>query len=164
MAASIMKQLKGIQEAAVPLNLTTIHGLMIGIFEVHAQDIFTQHMGNDGKSFRCSEAFVARFVKRQLGWSKRKGTQVGQKVPVDAPEQMKNHTLRLAVDIRDHLIPAGCCINSDQTGYTYARPGSSTYNPIGTNQVSIVGKEDKRAFTIMVGVSMIGDALPFQIM
>ena len=163
-AALIVKQLKGIREAAVPLDLTTIRGLMIGILEVHAREIFTQCVGNDGGTFRCSEAFVGRFVKRQLGWSKRKGTQAGQKVPVDAAVQMKNHALRLAVDIRDHSIPASCCVNSDQTGYTYSRPGSSTYDPIGTNQVAIVGKEDKRAFTIMAGVSMSGEALPFQIM
>ena len=162
--ALIIKQLKGIREASVPLDLTTIRGLMIGIFEVHAREIFTRCVGNDGKMFRCSEAFVGRFIQRQLGWSKRKGTQAGQKVPPDASEQMKNHALRVAIDIRDHSIPANCCVNSDQTGYTFCQPGTSTYDPIGTNQVAIVGKEDKRAFTIMVGVSMSGKALPFQIM
>ena len=159
-----MKQLKGIREASVPLDLTTIRGLMIGILEVQAQDIFTRRVGNDGKTFRCSEAFVARFINWQLGWSKRKRTQVGQKIPVDAPDQTRYHALRLATDIRDYSIPASCCVNSDQTGYYYSWPGDSTYDPIGTNQVTIVGKEDKRAFTIMVGVSMSGEVLPFQVM
>lgn len=77
---------------------------------------------------------------------------------------MRAHTLRLAVDIRDYSIPAGCCANSDQTGNNYARPGLSTYDPTGGNQVTIVGKEDKRAFTIMVGISMSGEVLPFQVM
>ena len=137
---------------------------MIGMLEVQAPDIFTQRVGGNGGAFRCSEAFVGRFVKRQLGWSKRKGTQAGQKLPADAPDQMKSHALRLAVDIRDHSIPASCCANGDQTGYTLGQPGASTYDPTGTNQVTIVGKEDKRAFTIMVGVSMSGEVLPFQIM
>ena len=128
------------------------------------REIFTRHVGNDGKTFRCSEVFVARFVKRQLGWSKRKGTQAGQKVPANAVEQMRNHALCLAVDIRDHSIPASCCVNSDQTGYTHSNPGASTYDPIGTNQVIIISKEDKRAFTIMVSVSMSGETLPFQVM
>ena len=148
----------------MPLDLTTIRGLMIGILEVQVREIFTQRVGNDDKTFRCSEAFVARFVKRQLGWSKRKGTQAGQKVPTDAPDQMKAHALRLAVDIRDYSIPASCCANSDQTGTNYSRPGLSTYDPTGANQVTIVGKEDKRAFTIMVGIAMGGEVLPFQIM
>lgn len=160
----IIKQLKGIREASVPLDLTTIRGLMIGILEVQAREIFTRCVGNDSKTFRCSEAFVARFVKRQLGWSKRKGTQAGQKVPVDAPDQMRAHALRLAIDIRDYSIPASCCANSDQTGNNYSRPGLSTYDPTGADQVTIVGKEDKRAFTIMVGISMSGEVLPFQIM
>ena len=162
--ALMKKQLKGIREASVPLDLTTIRGLMIGILEVQDRDIFTRHVGNDGKTFRCSEAFVGRFVKRELGWSKRQATRAGQKVPPDAPEQMKHHALRLAVDIRDHSIPASCCVNSDQTGRTYSQSGGSTYDPIGATQVSVVGKEDKRAFTIMVGISMSGAVLPFQIM
>ena len=148
----------------MPLDLTMIRGLMIRILEVEARDIFTRCVGSDGKTFRCSEAFVARFVKRKLRWSKRKGTQAGQKVPADAPEQMRNHALRLAVDICDHSIPASCCVNSDQTGRTYAQSGESTYDPIGATQVPVVGKEDKRAFTIMVGISMDGVVLPFQIM
>ena len=160
----IIKQLKAIREASVPLDLTNIRGLMIGILEVQASEIFTQRVGNDCRTFQCSEAFVGRFVKRQLGWSKRKGTQAGQKIPVDAPEQMKCHAFRLAVDIRDHSIPACCCANCDQTGSTFAQSSASTYDPTGTKQVPIVGKEDKRAFTIMAGVSMSGEVLPFQIM
>ena len=148
----------------MPLDLTSIRGLMIGILEAQVPGIFTQHVGNDGRTFRCSEPFVARFIKRRLRWSKQMGTQAGQKLPVDAPVQMKNHAYRLAVDIRDHSIPGCCCVNCDQTGYTYGRPGVSTYDTIGTNQVTIIGKEDKRAFTIMVGVSMSGEVLPFQIM
>ena len=159
-----MKQLKGIREASVPLDLTMIRGLMIGILEVQARDIFTRRVGNSGETFKCSDAFVARFVNRQLGWSKGKGTQAGQKIPVDALVQTRNHALRLAVDIRDYSIPASCCANSDQTGYNYSQPGASTYDFTGTNQVAIVGKEDKRAFTIMVGVSMSGEVLPFQVM
>ena len=160
----ITKQLKAIREASVPLDLTTIRGLMIGILEVLAPEIFTLHVGNDGGTFRCSEIFVGRFVKRHLRWSKRKGTQAGQKLPVDAPAQMKSHVFRLAVDIRDHSIPACCCANCDQTGYTYSQPAACTYDPIGTNQVTIIGKEDKRAFTIMAGILMSGEVLPFQIM
>ena len=160
----IVKQLKAIRAASVPLDLTTIRGLTIGILEARVPEVFTQRVGNDGRSFRCSELFVGRFVKRKLGWSKRCGTQAGRKVPTDAMDQMKNHAFRLAVDIRDHSIPASCCANSDQTGFTYNKPGTSTYDPIGTNQVTIIGKEDKRSFTIMVGVSMSREVLPFQIM
>ena len=77
---------------------------------------------------------------------------------------MQHHAFRIAIDIRDHAIPACCCVNSDQTGKTYSQPGASTYDPIGTNQVTVVGKEAKQAFTIMVGVSTSGQVLPFQIM
>ena len=137
---------------------------MIGILEVLAPDIFTQHVGNDGRTFWCSEAFVGHFVKQWLKWSKQKGTQAGQKLPADALEQMKSHVFRLAVDIHDHSIPPCCCANCDQTGSTYSQPGACTYDHMGTNQVTIVGKEDKRAFMIMVGILMSSEVLPFQIM
>ena len=137
---------------------------MVGILQVHLPEIFTTEIGGNGRVFQCSDAFVGRFVKRTLGWSKRKGTQAGQKLPVDAEDQMEACAFRLAVVIGDHDIPESCVINNDQTGQTYAQPGLSTYDEVGTNQVTIVGKEDKRSFTIMVGVSMSGDVLPFQVM
>ena len=101
-----MKQLKAIREASVPLDLTNICGIMIGILKVLTPEIFTLRVSSDGGTFRCSEAFVGCFVKRQLGWSKQKGTQAGQKLPIDALEQMKNHAFRLAVDICDYSVPA----------------------------------------------------------
>ena len=70
----------------------------------------------------------------------------------------------LVVDICDHSIPADCCANSDQTGYTYSQPRLSTYNLTGMSQVMIIGKEDKQSFMIMASVSMSGEALPFQVM
>ena len=43
------------------------------------RDIFTWRLGGDGKTFRRSETFVARFVKRELRWSKtNEGTQAGK--------------------------------------------------------------------------------------
>ena len=123
-----MNQLKAIREASTPLNLTSIRGLMIGILEVQALEIFTQYIGSHGGTFRCSNTFVGCFIKRQLGWSKRKGTQAGQKLPADALQQMKSRAFRLALDIRDHSIPASCCTNSDQTGCMLGQSGESTYN------------------------------------
>jgi len=159
----ILKQLRGIREASVPLDLITIRGLMIGILQVQLPNVFTVTVGNDSKHFQCSDSFVGRFVKEKLGWSRRKGTQAGQKLPADAEDQMEACALRLAVAIADHDIPETCIVSGDQTGNTFAQSSQSTYAETGTNQVTIVGKEDKRAFTIMVGISMGGDVLPFQV-
>lgn len=159
----ILKQLRGIREASVPLDLTTIRGLTIGILKVRLPNVFTVAVGNNSKPFQCSDSFIGRFVKDKLKWSKRKGTQAGQKLPADAEDQMEACAFRLAIAITDHDIPATCVVNGDQTGNTFSQSGQSTYAETGTNQVTVVGKEDKRAFTIMVGISMSGDVLPFQV-
>jgi len=159
----IIKQLRGIREASVPLDLTTIRGLMIGILKVQQPDVFTMTVVNNSKPFQCSDSFVGRFVKENLKWSKHSGTQAGQKLPADAKEQMEVCAFRLAIAIADHDIPDKCIVNGDQTGNTFSQSGQSTYAETGTKQVTVVRKEDKRAFTIMVGISMSGEVLPFQV-
>ena len=54
-------------------------------------------------------------------------------------------------------------VNTDQTQVVYASNGKSTYNLKGEKQVQVEGKDEKRAFTLVVGVSMRGEALPFQV-
>ena len=53
-------------------------------------------------------------------------------------------------------------VNSDQTLVYFAAGAIETYAPIGSKQVEVVGKDERRGFTLMVGVSMSGEVLPFQ--
>ena len=112
---------------------------MIGMLKVQLPEIFTVDVGNNKKPFQCSDTFVGRFVNCTLGWSKRKGTQAGQKLPADADDQMEAHLFRIAIAISDNDIPESCVVNGDQMGNVFAQPGLSTYDEIGTNQVAIVG-------------------------
>ena len=117
------------------------------------RDIFTWRLGSDGNTFRCSEAFVARFVKRELRWSKtNEGTQAGKGF---LRTLWNNFVSRLTSAITQYSIPTSCCVNSDQTGRTNLSSNWAT-------RVSVVGKEDKRVLTIMVGISMSIVVLPFQ--
>ena len=159
----ILNQLRGIREASVPLDLTTIRGLMIRILKVQLPKIFMMTVRNNSKLFQCSDTFIGRFVKNKLKWLKCKVTQTGQKLPANTEDQMEACAFRLTVAIADHNIPDACVVNGNQMGNTYSQSGQSTYAETGTNQVTVVGKEDKRAFTIMVGVSMSGEVLPFQV-
>ena len=45
---------------------------------------------------------------------------------------------------------------------TYAAGASDTYAPRGSKQVEVVGKDERRGFTLVVGISMSGEVLPFQ--
>ena len=53
-------------------------------------------------------------------------------------------------------------VNSDQTLIYFSAGAEETYAAIGSKQVEVVGKDERRGFTLMVGVSMSGEVLPFQ--
>lgn len=64
--------------------------------------------------------------------------------------------------IKEHDIPSSLILNCDQTGVVYAPGTGVTYAERGSKQVSVVGKEEKRAFTTLITVSDDGNLLPFQ--
>ncbi|KAI0812465.1 hypothetical protein BC629DRAFT_1274243, partial [Irpex lacteus] len=134
---------------------------MIGIITHHAPEVFEKEDKN-GKRFRCTEAFVRLYLNRTMGWSLRRSTRAGQKIPANADELLFQACLRAAALIRDEDILDVFVVNTDQTQVVYSTDGKSTYNRIGEKQVQVEGKEEKRAFTLVVGVSMSGEALPFQ--
>jgi hypothetical protein len=68
----------------------------------------------------------------------------------------------MACLVRDEDIPPSCIINADQTQVVYATAAGSSWTETGQHQVSILGAEEKRAFTLLVGVSLSGDVLPPQ--
>ncbi|KAG1900159.1 uncharacterized protein F5891DRAFT_922199, partial [Suillus fuscotomentosus] len=51
----------------------------------------------------------------------------------------------------------------DQTNIVYQPENTATYEEVGSKQVTVVGQEEKRAFTVVVGISASGNALPFQV-
>jgi hypothetical protein len=53
-------------------------------------------------------------------------------------------------------------VNSDQTNNVYAPGNKMTWAKAGAKQVSLVGVEEKQAFTVMASVSSDGKLLPFQ--
>ncbi|KIK76001.1 hypothetical protein PAXRUDRAFT_62464, partial [Paxillus rubicundulus Ve08.2h10] len=40
---------------------------------------------------------------------------------------------------------------------------TTTYEEVGSKQVAVIGQEEKQAFTVVVGISASGCAIPFQI-
>ncbi|KIM34882.1 hypothetical protein M413DRAFT_44794, partial [Hebeloma cylindrosporum] len=97
-----------------------------------------------------------------LNWSERKATRAAQKIPDDWEEKCEKSFLRKAYSIKEYDIPSALYVNSDQTQVVYAPGDKMTYAPIGAKQVSLVGGDEKRAFTLMVSVANDGTLLPFQ--
>lgn len=132
---------------------------MIGCFTHYAPAIF-EKAGKNGRSFQCSDSYVQKFLKCSLDWTIRRGTQASQKVPKDADEQLKQMFFRLSAIIWDEKLEDCFIVNSDQTQVVYAPGASVTYEKSGSKQVGIMGAEEKRAFTLMIGVSLSSEALP----
>ena len=100
--------------------------------------------------FRASNDFVCHWVKKNLSWSIRKATHAVQKIPADWEDKCKKSFLCKAYSIKEYDIPSALFVNSDQTQVIFTPGDKLTYAPIGKKQVSLVGGDEKWAFTVMV--------------
>ncbi|EIW85939.1 hypothetical protein CONPUDRAFT_28001, partial [Coniophora puteana RWD-64-598 SS2] len=98
-----------------------------------------------------------------LGWVPRASTRAAQKTPVDAEQKIFELFVRLSLMVRDSGVRhPDLLVNFDQTQVVMADNTANTFEVRGAKQVSVLGKEEKRAFTAVVGVSASGDLLPMQ--
>ena len=141
---------------------------MIGIISVKAPQLFEISVVRKVQEryiwdhFHCRESFVRKFLQKEMKWSLRRSTRAGKKVPDGVTYILTNAFFRLVYTISENSITIELSVNTDQTLVTYAAGATETYAPKGSKQVEVVGKDEKRGFTLVVGISMNGDALPFQ--
>jgi hypothetical protein len=141
---------------------------MLGIITTKAPTIFKVTVSRkvDGNyiwdHFQCRDSFVRDFLKKEMGWSLRRSIRPGKKTPENITQILTDATLCLVSTILQHNVPKCLIVNSDQTGVQYSAGAVETYAPIGSKQVEVIGKDEKRTFTLMVGISMSGEVLPFQ--
>lgn len=150
-----------LRQAGNPLEMITIRGFVIAVISEHAPQLFERRLRN-GKMFRCCDQFIRNFLHEELNMSRRRPTRAAQKVPANAPATLRASFLRLACAIRDEDIPSCCIVNSDQTQVVYSHGSQYTWHHRGDKQVSVLGTEEKRAYTMLIGVSNNGAVLPFQ--
>ncbi|KAG1860554.1 hypothetical protein C8R48DRAFT_544650, partial [Suillus tomentosus] len=137
--------------------------LVVGVLRHDLPEIFAAK-ANDGSTFKCSDSWVQTFLYDQLQYTMRKGTRAAQKLPPNIDEVCLEQFLRIALTIRDDVITyPEFLVNIDQINIIYQPAGGNTYELIGSKQVSIVGREEKRACTLLTGISAGGDLLPFHV-
>jgi hypothetical protein len=149
------------REAGVALSLLTVRAIMVATIQCKAPEIFTL-IQSDGTCFKCSDSFVCKFLHLTMGWSERSATKAAQKLPDNYEEILNIAFLREAYVVRDHAIPAALRVNTDQTQMVYQQGTQRTWNETGAKQVSTVGQEEKRAFTLVPSISASGVVLPMQ--
>lgn len=157
----IAAELKGLRAVGVPLDAVSIRAIMVSIMSQDAPEIFDRVL-HDHSKFRCSESFVKKYLRDVMGWSLRASTRAAQKLPDNWETVLDEAFLREAWIIRNHNIPAELRVNTDQTQTIYQQGTKTTWNKKGEIQIPVIGKEEKRAFTLVPSISASGELLPMQ--
>lgn len=79
---AITKNLDQLQEAAAPITLVTVRGVVVATILKMAPEIF-QKQSKDGSSFRCSDSYLRRWLHGTMLWSERRVTRAAHKLPND---------------------------------------------------------------------------------
>ena len=168
MLSEVKVTLTSFRASSVRLDLMAIRGVMIGVITARAPQVFNISVTRKVKGcylwdhFHCRDSFVRRFLQESMDWTLQHTTRPGKKIPDGVTYILTDAYLHLVHTIsEDPNITPG--VNTDQTYVTYSAGSTETYAPRGSKQVEVVGKDEKRGFTLVVGISMSGDALPFQV-
>lgn len=157
----IKRRLLALRNVSAPLSVITIRGVMLATIML-MKPIILEVQYRDRSTFRASDNFVRKWVKHNLKWSQRKATRAAQKIPEDWEDKCEKSFLRKAYSIKEYDIPSSLYVNADQTQVTFAPGDKFTYAPTNAKQVTLVGGDEKRAFTVMVAIANNGTLLPFQ--
>ncbi|CAK5283597.1 unnamed protein product [Mycena citricolor] len=159
---TVVTQLRLLRESGAQITVVTVHAIMIAAILLGAPEIFQKEF-KDGSHFVASESFIRRWLHSTMNWSVRQSTNAAQKLPRDWQSLCEKFALRLAWMIKEHDIPAALIVNSDQTQVIYASGAGFTWADTGAKQVSVVGQEEKRAFTALLGITADGNAVGMQV-
>jgi hypothetical protein len=85
---------------------------MLGHIEHGAPELFHQTRA-DGSTFRCSEAYVRRYLRNTMGWSEHRATKAAQKLPANHEQVLEEAFFREVHVIRNHHVPAELRVNTD---------------------------------------------------
>ena len=168
MRSQIKIALTSLREASVRLDLSSIRGVMMGVIASKAPEMFgvivvrRVHNKYLWDHFQCRDSFVMKFLRSEMKWSLRRATRAGKKTPDNIQEILTDTFLRFTWAIGKFTIHAVFLVNSDQTLVYYSAGAQETYHTIGSKQVEVIGKDERRGFTPMVGISLSGEVLPFQ--
>lgn len=158
---SIENHLTTLRDAGAPLSLVAVRAIIIAAIQKDKPELFEQTF-RDGSTFCVSDTYCRKFLRGTMQWSERKATKAAQKLPSDWEDVCERAFLRRAHVIKEEDIPVHLIVNSDQTGVVYGPGSKLTWAPRGSTQVSLIGADEKRAFTALLSISANGYALPIQ--
>lgn len=106
---------------------------------------------------------MVKFLSTESGFVKRKATKAARKVPLDFEQKREEFISSVGETIAAKSIPSDLVINFDQTGVKIVPVSNWTLASQGIKQVSVIGVEDKREITMLLGSTASGNLLPPQV-
>ena len=153
----LIEMLQSHRECGIGLNSIIIEPLIHGYLR---QIRFNPFING---TFTASRRWIRKWMQKTLNLSFRKATKAAQKAPKDATEQIELMAARIAKLVVEFNIPKELLVNCDQTALHLIPKINYTYELKGSQNVSVVGTEDKRQITAVVACSLSGEILPFQL-
>lgn len=154
--AFIIDTLKALRTAGSTINSIVISGLMKSVLSERAPALLDQ--------LALSRRWCRYWLKKRLGWSYKKATTSGQKLPADWVQQVQDMNSRVAAIVGTHNITHECfIINWDQTGVLLLSTHKYTYHNQKEKQVPVIALEEKRQITAVVAGALSGELLPLQL-
>jgi hypothetical protein len=152
----VIDVIKVIRAASGTINSLVIHSFFRGFVRAKHPDLL--------KEFRFTRRWCRSWFKQNFNWSYKKGTNSGQKLPLDWERQTARMIKRVAGAAAQHHITHPCfIINWDQTAVLLMQANKYTYHNIKDKHVSMIGQEEKRQITAVVTSTLDGDLLPLQL-
>ena len=105
----------------------------------------------------------ARNVLRRMGMVKRRANTKAKPMVKEFDEIKKLFLLDIENIVQMDEVPPELIVNWDHTGINYIPVSSWTMEKVGAKRVDIIGKDDKRQLTAVLGCSLSGDFLPPQL-
>ena len=113
--------------------------------------------------FSSKSPFISRWLRTQMGWTVRVGTHQASKLPEDWENRGREFVSRIAALVKQFNIHPSLIINYDQTGLHLVPKSNRTYDKKNKTDIHLIGKDDKRQITALIGSSYSGDMLPLQL-
>ncbi|KAI0352862.1 hypothetical protein OH77DRAFT_1459300 [Trametes cingulata] len=152
----IVTDLVANRRMGIAITVSVARAIILSHIEAEIPELLTE------EKFKCSDRFVRQFLDSELEWSYRTATRAAQKTPENWESLCEDMFLRIVHVVLMRKTPPEAILNGDQTGVALLPSGNKTWDEIGSKQVDMFGKEEKRQFTLMITTSCSGKILPVQ--
>lgn len=154
--AFIIDTVRALRLSGSTINSIAIASVMKSVLAARSPELL--------EKLSISRRWCRAWMKRRLGWTYKKATTSGQKLPDQWQQLVKDMAVRVTALIAVHNITQPCfVVNWDQTGVLLLQCNKYTYHNIKEKQVPVIGLEEKRQITTVVASALSGELLPLQL-